>query len=221
LPLAIFDIDGTLVEGPSTEKRLFLALLRNGMLGPRQLGAFGAFAVRYWPLYRRHVFKKDKAYLSGIRAEDLDSFVVDWVAREAPRWWFGPCVQRLNQHQSSGDTVVLLSGTQDCVAREIGRVLGVEHTVGTRCSLDANVFVSRPPSVHPFADEKRRLAAEICGTYGVTPADVCAYGDSMHDVPILEFARHAVAVRPDRGLRREALERGWEILGERRATTDR
>jgi phosphoserine phosphatase len=35
------------------------------------------------------------------------------------------------------------------------------------------------------------------------------------DIPLLEHADHPVAVYPDKKLKAIALERGWEILGER------
>jgi hypothetical protein len=38
-----------------------------------------------------------------------------------------------------------------------------------------------------------------------------AYTDSITDLPMLEAVGHPVAVNPDRDLRHEAEERGWEI----------
>jgi phosphoserine phosphatase len=41
-----------------------------------------------------------------------------------------------------------------------------------------------------------------------------AYGDTMLDVPMLEHADHPVAVYPDAKLKKVALEKGWEIIGD-------
>ena len=38
-----------------------------------------------------------------------------------------------------------------------------------------------------------------------------AYSDSATDLPMLEAVGHAVAVNPDRALKKEALARGWDI----------
>lgn len=42
-----------------------------------------------------------------------------------------------------------------------------------------------------------------------------AYGDTWADIPMLEHADRPVAVFPDEVLKKTAVERGWEILGER------
>ncbi len=106
--LAVFDIDGTLVTGPSTERRLFLALLQAGFLGHGQLLAFGAFAVRHMPAFGRQVFRKNKAYLAGLPAARVTDFVTSWAPPALARSWFGPAVARLREHRQRGDRVVLL-----------------------------------------------------------------------------------------------------------------
>lgn len=213
--LALFDIDGTLVAGPSTEKRLFLALLRRGWLGPRQLGHFGWFAASHAGRFGRHVFKKDKAYLAGLPVERVERFAAEWVAANSRDWWFQPCVNRLRAHQSAGDQVALLSGAPSFVARAIAEQLGVSRAVGTECAARDGRFLPRAPRLHPFAAEKVRVAAALCAELGAGPADLVAYGDSVHDLPVLKLAARAVAVRPDRGLRAAAQAAGWEILGTR------
>ena len=49
---------------------------------------------------------------------------------------------------------------------------------------------------------------------GVDRIDV-AYGDTSADIPMLEMAKHPVAVYPDETLKSMALVRGWEIFGDR------
>jgi phosphoserine phosphatase len=44
-------------------------------------------------------------------------------------------------------------------------------------------------------------------------ADAVAYADSIHDLPLLVRVARPVAVRPDRQLAREAVARGWEVMG--------
>jgi phosphoserine phosphatase len=51
---------------------------------------------------------------------------------------------------------------------------------------------------------------------GVDKVDV-AYGDTWADIPLLKHADRPVAVYPDEVLKATALERGWEILGNRKA----
>ena len=46
-----------------------------------------------------------------------------------------------------------------------------------------------------------------------------AYGDSRSDITLLEMVGRPVAVYPDKVLKARALERGWDIIGEREPRT--
>ena len=60
----------------------------------------------------------------------------------------------------------------------------------------------------------QRKIGQVLSQLGVERVDV-AFGDTAQDVPLLENALHPVAVYPDEKLKAVALERGWEIFGER------
>jgi len=45
-----------------------------------------------------------------------------------------------------------------------------------------------------------------------------AFGNTVHDVAMLELARHAFAVAPDAGLEAIARERGWSVYEPERDT---
>jgi len=62
-----------------------------------------------------------------------------------------------------------------------------------------------------IASEKK--IEQIISRLGVKRVDF-AYGDTMLDVPMLEHADHPVAVYPDAKLKKVALEKGWEIIGD-------
>lgn len=215
MALAVFDVDGTLVAGPSTERRLFLELLRRGWLGPRQLLAFLHFGARHAAEYGWHTWKKDKAYLAGLECAGVEAHVSGWVSRSAPRWWFAPCLERLRLHRAAGDTVVLLSGTPQFLADALARELGAARAIGTLCATAAGRFLAQPPLRHPFGPGKLELVKALCAELHVPAADLFAYGDSVHDLPLLQLAGHPVAVRPDPALRVAAVTAGWEVLGRR------
>jgi phosphoserine phosphatase len=53
---------------------------------------------------------------------------------------------------------------------------------------------------------------QLCRDLGVSAADVAAYGDSGHDLPLLRAVGRPVAVRPAAALARVARSAGWEII---------
>jgi phosphoserine phosphatase len=198
--LAIFDVDGTLVSGRSTEKRFMAWLLRRGHIGPFQVLSAAWFIVRWFPRFGRHVFRKNKAYLKGLP--------LTLVADEASRFvdslpetvWIGQALAELRQHRKNGDIVLLFSGTLQPIAESLSRRFGADGSVGTECRLKQGRFTAAPPLQHPFYDEKADLLPSICETYRIAAGDIYAYADSGFDIPLLREVGHPVAVCPDRML---------------------
>jgi len=217
MALAIFDIDGTLVRSPSTERRFYAELLRTGNQGPRQVAASALFLLLNAPRYGRQVFKKNKAYLAWLRRDKVQGLASSWLEAGLAGQWIGLAVSRLRMHQERGDRVLLLSGAPQFIAEGIAAELGVTECIGTRFSTRGQCFDWRAPTRHPFGVEKLAIAADYCRRAGIAPADVIAYADSRHDLPLLYWCGRPVAVCPDAELLRVAGERHWDVIGDRGA----
>ena len=211
--LALFDIDGTLVREPSTEKRFILWMLVSGRIGPLRLLAYAAFCLRYLPRYGADVFAKNKSLMWRRTARDAKALAADWAARQLAGALYPPCVQRLEMHRNRGDIVVLLSGTPDFLAEAVAGQLKVPHVIATRCAQRNGRFLLAPPEVHRVGEAKVEAARDLCGQFGGSLADASAYGNSISDLPLLAACGHPVAVMPDAALAAEAQRRGWETLG--------
>jgi HAD superfamily hydrolase (TIGR01490 family) len=210
--LALFDVDGTLVRG-SSERLFWLYLARRGRQGPRQILDYLLFLVRYLPTGGVLTIKKNKAYLSGLRATEVTALATEFVETRLVRRLYEPAVQRLKQHQRRGDRVVLLSGTLEPIARALGTHLGVRHVCATLCSERHGRFLPQPPETHPFGAAKLNLARQLALQLDVDLAQASAYGDSAQDLFLLEAVGHPVAVNPDSKLLDVASERDWEVIG--------
>ncbi len=216
MTLAIFDIDGTLVEG-STERRFWRYLLKRGHQGPRQVAAYVWFWLRYLPVYGRLTAKKNKAYLYKLKTARVRQLAASFVAEEIVPRLYAPAVQRLQNHLRRGDTVVLLSGTLEPIAEEIARFLAVSHVRATVCRERGGRYGVGPPELHPFGAMKRAIAAQFAAEIGASLADATAYGDSQDDLDLLQAVRDPVAVMPDRPLLETARGNRWLIIRSRNA----
>jgi HAD superfamily hydrolase (TIGR01490 family) len=211
MKLAIFDIDGTLVRG-SSERLFWRYLAARRKLGPHQIAAYLLFLVRYLPTGGIHTLKKNKAYLSGLPSSEVAALAADFVATRLTRRLFEPAVQRLKQHVRRGDTVMLLSGTLDPIARALAERLGVRHVCATILSERNGVYLAQPPEVHPFGAAKLTLARQAAAQLGADLKQAWAYGDSHQDLFLLEAVGEAVAVSPDARLLGAAVRNDWEII---------
>lgn len=217
MAVALFDLDGTLTEGASCERRFVLHLAARGLLGGRQMAAAAGFALRHWPVYGRHVLKKDKAYLAGLSVTEITAIAVAFVREDIePRLRIG-VLARLERHRQRGDPAVLITGAPDFVVAPLAARLGFDAWRATRFAVRDGCFRAVPPRDHPFAEGKLRHANEICARFGTRLDDCTAYGDSLHDLPLLTRVAHPVAVAPDAGLAKTARAAGWEILAPARA----
>jgi HAD superfamily hydrolase (TIGR01490 family) len=213
MKLAIFDIDGTLVRG-SSERLFWLYLAMRGRQGPRQILAFLLFLVRYLPTGGDVTIKKDKAYLCGLRSSEVAELARDFVKTKLLKRLNEPVAQRLRQHQVRGDTVVLLSGTLDPIARALADELGVRHVCATLCSERHGVYLAQPPETHPYGAAKLGLARQLAAQIDASLENAAAYGDSAQDLFLLEAVGEPVAVSPDRRLLDTALANEWEIISD-------
>jgi HAD superfamily hydrolase (TIGR01490 family) len=214
--LAIFDLDGTLVRG-SSERLFWRYLVARSAQGPRQIAAYLVFLVRYLPTGGIHTLRKNKAYLCGLKRTDVEALAAEFVATRLMRRLREAVVQRLRQHVLRGDAVVLLTGTIDPIAQALARRLGVRYVCATLCSERGGRYLAQPPETHPFGAAKLGLARQLAAQIGCDLKNAVAYGDSCHDLFLLEAVSEPVAVSPDAALSRVAVARDWEIIADRDA----
>ena len=79
MKLVLFDIDGTLIGGASTERRFARFLWQQRRIGLRQGLSFLWFAVRYFPRFGTGVLRKNKAYLAGISEQEVQDLADEFV----------------------------------------------------------------------------------------------------------------------------------------------
>jgi HAD superfamily hydrolase (TIGR01490 family) len=211
MKLALFDIDGTLVRG-SSERLFWLYLATRGRQGPRQIFAYLLFLVRYLPTGGIHTIKKNKAYLTGLKASEVAALAEEFVQTRLLKRLNEHALQRLKQHLQRKDVVVLLSGTIEPIARALAAHLGVRRVCATLCSERHGYYLPQPPETHPFGAAKLSLAKQLASQLELDLGQASAYGDSRHDIFLMEAVGEPVAVNPDGRLLTVALAKEWEIM---------
>ena len=212
MAIVFFDLDGTLLPRPGAERQFLTHLLRRGRIGPQQLTAAARFTLRFGAHFGRAVFKKNKGYLCGLAVGQTAKMAQDFANATLCRQLYPDLVDQLRQHQRQADPVVLLTGSPQFLADPIAAHLEIEFAIATLCAVENGRFQPGPPARHPLGPEKLRLARRFCAARDATLADAVAYADAGEDAPLLAAVGRAVAVRPDRRLRRLAETRAWQIL---------
>lgn len=121
----------------------------------------------------------------------------------------------VRSHQHAGDTVMIVTATNEFVTRPIAQAFGVSELIAVDLERDASGWITGEIRGTPsFREGKVTRVAHWLGQKGLDWSDVemTFYSDSMNDLPLLEKAHHPVATNPDARLRQLATERGWRIL---------
>jgi HAD superfamily phosphoserine phosphatase-like hydrolase len=121
----------------------------------------------------------------------------------------------VRSHQHAGDTVMIVTATNEFVTRPIAQAFGVSELIAVDLERDASGWITGEIRGTPsFREGKVTRVAHWLDQKGLDWSDVemTFYSDSMNDLPLLEKAHHPVATNPDARLRQLATERGWRIL---------
>src|SRR5689334_12527706 len=106
---AFFDIDGTLLPGPSLERRAVAQWIDEGMLGAEHGVLCLARFLQRAPAGWRMAVSANKRYLTGLPAAAFDLPLSRNFLAE--RSCFPEALERVRMHMEAGHRVFLISGT--------------------------------------------------------------------------------------------------------------
>ena len=115
---------------------------------------------------------------------------------------------RLTSYAGNGAQVYIASSVFEPTVAAFAKRIGAQ-AIGTPLKIEDG----RLGLASDLVSSQRKIG-QVLSRLGVDRVDV-AFGDTAQDIPLLENAAHPVAVYPDEKLKAVALERGWEIFGER------
>jgi HAD superfamily hydrolase (TIGR01490 family) len=212
VPVAIFDLDRTLIPGSSLVP-LARQLVRRGLLPRRRLA--GAVA-RNAHFARRgattdtaeRILADALAAAAGAPVAELRGAVFD-AAEEIVRSLRPGVHQLVRRHAAAGDLCVLLSASPHELVQEVARRADLDVGIGTRVEVRDRMLTGRLDG--PFCHGDGKLA-RLRDELRVDLRRATAYTDAASDLPLLRACAHPVAVRPDHALEAVARLEGWPIV---------
>ena len=194
-PLAVFDLDGTLLTHDSFLPFLVRYTLRRRRFWP--LAVLPPYVLLYLARLwsdRRAKERLLTAFFGGQPLERIadhaEAFNEVWVKRRLR----SPLIERLRRHQEAGDRVILLSASPDLYVNAIARMLGIAEVVATRVGRDGDLCTGRIVGDNCKGKHKVEMLRRHLGRDSA-PAGSAAYGDSKSDLPILRWVERGYLVR--------------------------
>ena len=125
----------------------------------------------------------------------------------------------VQQHRDAGDTVIIITATNEFVTRPIADAFGVQELIAVELERDnspgGSGWITGEIKGVPSAREGKVTRMEQwLAALGLDWSSVHStfYTDSLNDLALMEKVDVPVATNPDDRLRAVARERGWRIL---------
>jgi HAD superfamily hydrolase (TIGR01490 family) len=218
MKLALFDLDHTLLPLDSDHAWGEFTI----QLGWHESSAFRAINDRFYDQYKMGVLNLAE-YIAftteGIRR------VGAATAAAAHQRFMAEVIQPaitpqalalLQQHRDAGDTLVLITATNEFVTRPIAQALGFEHLLAVELQKGADGWYNgQIQGVPSFREGKVTRLAGWLAERGSSLTHIersVFYSDSINDLPLLEQVQTPVATNPDSNLLAIARERDWQVL---------
>ena len=217
LPLTLFDLDHTLLDGDSDvlwcEFLTQRGELDRAQFEPRNqrmerdYNAGTVSPQAFCEFYVSTLAGRSRQQWEPLRREFLEQVI-------APR--IGQAAQGLvERHRGAGDLVVMTTATNRFITELTAAHLGLPHLIATECELGADGrFTGRTFGTLNMRDGKVTRLHEWLAAQRIDSRDceTTFYSDSINDLPLLQAVRKPVAVNPDMRLAAVAAERGWLVL---------
>lgn len=214
MEIAIFDLDNTLISGDSDYE-------------------WGQYLIGLGLVDAEHHARENQRFFDHYKAGTLDIHeyarfafkpFTEHPLQDLLRWRDAFLAERINpivrhkavslvhQHRQAGHELMIITSTNRFLAQPIAELFGVNNVIATEIAMKDGAFtncIAGEPSLG--AGKVIRLQKWLSDA-GHQPEMSWAYSDSHNDIPLLEWAKEAVAVDPDATLTAYAQRRGWEII---------
>lgn len=214
MPLALFDLDNTLLRGDSdyawgeflVEKGMVDAIAHQRendrfyqqyLDGELDIHEFLEFQLR--PLAENPLSR-----LEQWRNQYLQEYIRPMISPQARAL--------VEKHRARGDIAVIITATNSFVTRPIADLFGVEHLIATEPEMIAGEYTGGVSGLPSYREGKVIRLREWLSEHDQTLADSWFYSDSHNDLPLLESVENPVAVNADARLQSIAKKRQWPIL---------
>jgi HAD superfamily hydrolase (TIGR01490 family) len=148
---------------------------------------------------------------TGWDAEQVKSIVNETLHDIVTPLVFAEAADLIAAHKLCGRDVVVVSASGEEIVAPIARALGATHAMATRMVVENGKYTG-DVAFYCYGEGKVQAIRELAAREGYLLEHCYAYSDSITDLPMLEVVGHPSVVNPDRGLRKEANERGWPVL---------
>lgn len=125
-------------------------------------------------------------------------------------------IKLIEKHRQAGDTLVIITATNDFITTPIAERLGIETLICSRGEKTGGRYTGKITGTPCFREGKITNLNQWLASHPNDLSQAFFYSDSHNDLPLLAAVGQPVAVDPDDTLRAHALKTGWPIISLRK-----
>jgi HAD superfamily hydrolase (TIGR01490 family) len=214
MPLAIFDLDNTLLAGDSDH-------------------AWGEFIADLGIVDGDSYRQQNDAFYDDYCRGELDIFayqqfvlapLINRPQAELAQWHKQFMQERIlpialpaahalvESHRAQGHTLMIITATNAFITAPIARHFGIDHLLATTPEQRNGVYTGNIVGSPCYREGKVERLTEWLNAHDASLEGSFFYSDSHNDLPLLAHVAHPVAVDPDDTLRAHAERTGWPVI---------
>lgn len=213
---AFFDVDNTLIQGSS------LIVFAYGLKKRKYFKTREIIPVIYKQLKFRIMGSENSSdvaagrqqaleFIKGRSVDELVQLCEEIVdSHMSDKLWPGT-KQLADAHLADGQQVWLVSATPVQLGQILAKKLGFTGALGTVAEVKDGKFTGRLVGDILHGPGKRHAVAALATMERLDLARCTAYSDSINDAPMLSMVGTAVAINPDRELKKMAKLHNWRV----------
>ncbi len=155
-------------------------------------------------------YKCFKNFLKGKKWDTLLSHVETFLDCNLNKMLNPSIIHYMKKAQREGHYTMILSSSPSFLVEPIAKRLGVSDWKATEYHIEQG-RVGKISSLI-LGEEKATCIIEAAKRWGIDSQKIIAFSDSCCDLPFLRSAGRAIAVNPDRTLKKHCKKFGWEII---------
>ena len=215
MPLAIYDLDNTLIGGDS-DYLWGEFLCDEGIISDRE--SFQKMNDYFYYQYETgelNIFAWAEfsfKVLSDHSLDELNKLRKDFVDTKIKPILLEKAQGCINNHKEKGDTVLVITASNTFITKPIIEMYGIDHLLATEPEFISGRFTGKVAGIPCFQSGKidnlmpwlEKNNESLIGSY--------FYSDSHNDLPLLELVDNPIAVNSDKILSSAAHKNGWPVL---------
>lgn len=211
---AFFDLDKTIVAR-SSPLALGRSFFKEGLIS-RSFLMKSLYAQLMFQLMGADEDKMERMRLeaakltAGWEQEKVRSVVTEVLEEVMSPLIYSEALELMHDHRAAGRLVCIVSSSPEEVVEPLAKMLYVDRYIATRPEIVDGKYTGEL-DFYAYGPQKAEAIKALAEELDLDLEGSFAYSDSVTDLPMLEVVGNPVVVNPDKGLRRLAAERDWQV----------